>query len=159
LTTSLNRVEDDCREFFGELLGSLPEEAATLEERPGSFPQGIVLTLLPSREGAARLSLDAQNDDGIVNLRAGLGTVLEVEFKEQTYRGIESLREMFELACKAVVEGRLREIAWFQGDELVRCRSTIVEGGVKRRWYYTTSQASLLRLGEVKRVVQYLPYV
>jgi hypothetical protein len=156
---SLSQIEDDCRQFFAELLASLPEEAATLEERLGTFPEGIDLTLLPSRPGAARLSLDAQQNDGIVNLRAGLGTVLEVEFKERTYRGVESLREVFEVACKAVIEGHLQEVAWFRGGELVRCKSTIVEGGTKRRWYYTTSRASLLRLGEVKRQVRYVSYL
>jgi hypothetical protein len=157
---AFERIEDDVREFFSRLSGRIPQGVATVQERPGSFPEGLVVSLAPRSRDAAPLKISAHNGDGTAYLQAGLGTLLEIVFHESTYRGVISLSEDFGPICEAVVAGRMKEVVWHRGKALVRCVTTIVlQDGKRWRGYYSNSDASLLRIGESKRVVQYSPYV
>lgn len=153
------RIEDDVRQFFAELVQRLPEGAAVLSERPGSFPEGLVVTLAPRRPDAAALTMDAHNGSGTVHLHAGLGTLLEVVFPEDRYTGVTSLKAEFGPICEAVLAGRISEVVWHRGKELVRCSTRILlDNGTRWRGYYSNSAASLLRIGESKQLVQYCSY-
>jgi hypothetical protein len=156
---AFDRIEDDVREFVSRLAGSIPQGVATLRVKPAPFPEGLVASLEPHRQDAAAVRVSAHNGDGMAYLQAGIGTQLEVLFQQNTYRGVDSLSEDFGPICEAIVSGGMKEVVWHRGGMLVRCITTIaLQGGKRWRVYYSNSDASVFRIGESKRIIQYSPY-
>jgi hypothetical protein len=116
------------REVVDELVASLPDRTVEVEEgAQRSYLGELALTLRPSNERAAPITVHVRDGVPVVDLVLGEGGFFEI----RTDQGDEprEIRQRILRLAAAAIEGNYSETVWKKRGDVVRSHGTAIVGG------------------------------